>query len=31
MISVDNATVEFGGRALFSDAISNINEKIELP
>ena len=27
MISVDNVTVEFGGRALFSDITFNINEK----
>lgn len=27
MISVDNVTVEFGGRALFSDVTFNINEK----
>jgi ATP-binding cassette subfamily F protein 3 len=27
MISVDNITVEFGGRALFSDVTFNINEK----
>ncbi len=27
MISVDNITVEFGGRALFSDITFNINEK----
>ena len=27
MISVDNVTVEFGGRALFSEVTFNINEK----
>jgi ATP-binding cassette subfamily F protein 3 len=27
MISVDNVTVEFGGRALFGDVTFNVNEK----